>query len=373
MATATPFGITPPPLPSVPDLSQYVSTASNLLKSTGQADAETATQNAILNQGKVALEGSQATVQGLQQQQTTLQKTYSDLASEFKVEEQQAQSQEQITGSANIGAAQVAAAKSGIDPSAGGAFAAPVTAAKQDMQAKIQDIATQYGAKEKDIADTLAGNLDQINSQIIQAQTSGNNAYAAVLTQVAQLKQQQTSEIASLAEQMQTAQTQYEQQAWKDYMDEVNAQHQQATLDLMAARLAQTAANEARTNAIAEERLAISEKNASGTLTFTNNGGDLQFFNSKTKQPVSLSSYLASNTPDGNVDPRAAVAFLQQHGQQDKATDISKAMAPYVEKYGISMVNGTADPNADLSKMSSSDFNSMMASLISKYPEVFGE
>lgn len=255
MATSTPnsssaFGITPPAPPSAPDISQYISIASQQI---GQGASDV--NSAILNQATVQ-QGSDASLAADEQtNKTILQKTYGDLASEFQVEQKQETAAATEKGKEQVGSTQVAAARSGVDTGSAGAFAAPIKAAQADTAAQIAQIAATYGAKETDIADTLAGNLQQVQEKIDQYTADGNTAMAGALTQVAQLKYEQQQQTISLAQQMASAESQYEQQSWKDYMDEVNAQHQQATLDVMSARLEQTASNEATANSLSQERI----------------------------------------------------------------------------------------------------------------------
>ena len=266
MATTAPFGITPPSsqAPST-NIADYVSLAQQTMQATGQTDATAGVASALTNQANTVQSDTTKTVAALTNTQSQLSKTYGDLSDEFKVEESQAQSEEQLTGSANIGAAQVAQARSGVDTAAGGAFAAPVTAATQEMQSKIQDISDQYGAKQQDVTDALASNLDQIATQIVQAQSSGDEQAAALLTSVAQVKQQQATDQATLAEQMEASSITAYQDAWKDYNDEVNAAKDSETLDATLAKETQTAAYEQGELQIDQEKVDATSAKTSET------------------------------------------------------------------------------------------------------------
>jgi hypothetical protein len=287
MATATtsaPFGVTPPPQPTAPDFTQYLATAAAQL-----APGSTDVYNAITAQGTQAQSDAATTVADINADKTIAQQTYADLSKEFATNEGIETGQAQQTGQANVGAARVANAAAGVT-NATGAFNAPVASAQVAEQNTVAQIAEKYGAQQTDITDTLNANIQQLQDKADAATAQGNDAYAAALTQVAQLKYQQQQQTVTLAQQMATAESQYEQENWKDYMDEVNAQHQQETLDVMNGRLAV----EEQNSAVEAQKLDIEEQQLAGPQKATNSAGGLSFTD-KNGNPIDAATY-AKNT-----------------------------------------------------------------------------
>lgn len=225
----SPLGIDAPPQNAVPDISQFISVAQQQIAGTGSGASDVT--DAITNQGKVAQESAAATAASLEGRQALLTKTYGDLSKEFEVQQAHETDTAKGIGDARIGEAKVALARSGVTDAQGG-FRAPVTGAENDLESTIGQIADKYSVKQEEAADAFASNIQQLSEQIVQAKNSGNEAWAATLTSVAQLKYQQNQQVLSLAQQMQAAQSQAEKDAWQQYMDVVNMQHQQETLDL---------------------------------------------------------------------------------------------------------------------------------------------
>src|SRR6201986_3279036 len=106
-----PFSIQPPPLPTAPDLSQYIGIASQQLNTgfSGVTDA-------ITNAGTLKAQGLNAQADATDSTVSTLQKTASDLENEFKVEQDLETKQANQQNQAEEGSALSALGKSGIDP-----------------------------------------------------------------------------------------------------------------------------------------------------------------------------------------------------------------------------------------------------------------
>lgn len=343
-STAAPFGITPPSLPAVPDISTYVGIASQQLNTPGFqgiVDAQT-------NQANVIQQNTASTVASLQGSTSLLQKTYGDLSNEFTVEQQQEDQQAEQTGTARVGAAKAANAAAGVT-NAQGSFAAPVTGAQNDLTSSIAEIADKYGAKQTDIADTLASNLQQVQQQIVQAQNDGNTQYAAALTNVASLKYQQQQQIVDLAQQMQSAQTTYEQNTWKDYMDVVSAQHQSDTLDIM------------------NEKLGVELKQDAGPQKTTNNAGGLGFTD-KNGNPIDAATYAKQTGQDlisvmsQSKDPTDQ-AFVSEYNQWQAVIQNpnSPGSQSFLSNHGVTL-SGSTSPS-DIK-------NIAQASLSENFPDI---
>ena len=321
-----------PPLPTVPDISQFLSTAQQQLEGPNSGYSQLVT--AQENQANQIPTDTAATVSSLQQQQGLLQTTYSDLSKEFDVEEGQEQNTAAQTGTANIGAAQVAEAQSGTT-NAQGAFNAPVTSAQQAYQSNVAQIAAKYGAKQTDITDALASNQQQLATQIVQAQNSGNEAYASALTSLAQFQYTQNQQVISLAQQAQTAQTQFEQQSWTDYMDSVRSDAEEATIGHLAAEDAK----------LEEPTTDTYTQNTSGGLQFTNKDGS----------PITAAAY-AKATGASIVD-----VLSQSNDPNDQA---------FIGAYNAVQQQIATAPDSTAADLAIKKGN---ADLQAQYPEIVGQ
>lgn len=301
-----PLGVQPPSLPSVPDISAYIDVATKQLNP-GFGDI----LDAVTKQGQQQAAGFQKLAADTLSGESIVQKTYGDLSNEFKVEQDIEAKQAEEIGKARIGEAKVAGAAAGVTAGQG-SFRAPVTGAENDLTSTIATIAEKYGAKQEDIANTLTASIQQIQQKADEYLIQGNNTMADTLTQVAQLKYQQQQQITGLAQQMQSAQTTYEQNTWKDYMDMVSAQHQQATLDVMLARLSISDRNAS----LAEKRFEASQSTPQVTV---NKDGGYGFYD-KTGNPIDAASYAKltnrsiTQVLSGSKDPKD-VEFVQNYNE----------------------------------------------------------
>lgn len=334
----------PPPVPTGVDFTQYLDVAAQQVGA-GTSDIYNAETNAATVQQQNL--NQQAT--NTNAQISTVQKQYGDLSKEFSTEQAQETGVATQQGQAGIGAAEVGLAKAGIDQGAGGSFAAPVAQAKNDFKQSIAAIADKYGAKQQDLTDTLTANVQQLQQQAQAYTSQGNQVMADLATTLANQKYQQNQQVTSLAQQMAAATTKAEQDAWKDYMDLVTAQHEADTL------------------AVSEERLGLSEARLNQSLSTpsvsTNSVGGLQF-SDKNGNGITAADYAKQtgksliSVLSGSKDA-SDKAFVQDYSSIANWVTAGKVTDDSLASIGIN-------------KGSTFDASKANALLKSSYPEILG-
>jgi hypothetical protein len=313
---ATPYNIPAPPAPTAPDITQYVDIAKKQLDPgfsdlTAATTAQGAATAATFNQ-----EATDTTAQV-----TTLQKQYGDLESEFKTQEALDTGAAQKSGDyalgvakERVGAAEASLGAAGVG-NAQGSFRAPVTQAEnaatqtaQDTADQISKIAASYGAKEQDITDTLDANTQQLQQKAAEYRMQGNEALAGAVTKVAQMTYEHEQQITSLAQQMSAAETTYEQNNWKDYMDLVTASNNAAKLQVMESHYASMDAHYSAMEGAANARIGISQQKQIDTQN-KNKQTTMVDYN---KQLQGYAKSIAVKAGQGGISREAAISQLQQ-------------------------------------------------------------
>jgi hypothetical protein len=289
-----------PALPSIPDISQFTTAAQNQLD-----PGFNNVVSALQNQGNQQKATDQMLAQQQKDQMTTVQKNYADLANELNVNQGIETQQAQQTGLENVSSAESAMAKSGIDQSAQGAFAAGKYSAQENAKLNLSNIAARYNAKQTDLTDALNSNLQQLNQKYDQYMQQGNMDSANMVSQIAQVQYQHQQQITTLAQQFEASYIKSEQDVWKDYMDVASLQMKVNTYNLSVQRLG-----------VEQQRIGIEQQNANANTARANiekqRAFDTQVKDNISSDVISTVQHISQLAKSGEGD----VGLTEKAGQE---------------------------------------------------------
>ena len=316
-------------IPALPDYGTYLNEANDLYNGDG---SYASLVGAYKDSAKVQSDAAYQQQQSYLSRMPQVQQTYANLAAELKQSSGTSTAAAFQTGTQNIGAAKAGGAAAGIQ-GATGAFAAPITAAQNQMTSQIAGIADKYQLDQATLTDQMNSSINDLQDKANQAKSAGDAATADLNLKLIDLQQQHDSAIASLAKEMYTTDNANRQFELKYQQDELNNQLQLQKLNVMAQHYAAT-----------EESTAASQFNKDYAVkddtSVTNAGGKIFTYRGI---PISAAQYVSAAQGGGDVN----------------LGDVVQALST------------SQDPN---DKLAAASYNAGMplAELQKRFPQIFG-